>query len=142
MTQQRRAQVWYGIPANASEALEAAMRDALPHLFEHTPDLLYQLVTLVSPLELQARALPRSKPVRSARCARLAMLVSPRELQARSGGCCSAALTRTAVPACTCVSQRTQFAEHSTRSSCGKAHAGLPASADTPPLWALCRPEA
>jgi len=142
VTQQRRAQVWYGIPANASEALEAAMRDALPHLFEHTPDLLYQLVTLVSPLELQARALPRSKPVRSARCARLAMLVSPRELQARSGGCCSAALTRTAVPACTCVSQRTQFAEHSTRSSCGKAHAGLPASADTPPLWALCRPEA
>ena len=41
------------MPAHASEALEAAMRDALPHLFEHTPDLLYQLVTLVSPRELR-----------------------------------------------------------------------------------------
>ena len=35
------------------------MRDALPHLFEHTPDLLYQLVTLVSPRELQARVAAR-----------------------------------------------------------------------------------
>ena len=29
------------------------MRDALPHLFEHSPDLLYQLVTLVSPAQLK-----------------------------------------------------------------------------------------
>lgn len=43
------------MPADASEKLEAAMRDALPHLFEHTPDLLYQLVTLVSPAQLKAR---------------------------------------------------------------------------------------
>lgn len=48
-------QVWYGVPAHASEALEAAMRDALPHLFEHSPDLLYQLVTLVSPKQLRVR---------------------------------------------------------------------------------------
>ena len=46
-------QVWYGVPADASEALEGAMRDALPHLFEHSPDLLYQLVTLVSPAQLK-----------------------------------------------------------------------------------------
>lgn len=46
-------QVWYGVPAHASEALEEAMNDALPHLFESAPDLLYQLVTLVSPVELQ-----------------------------------------------------------------------------------------
>jgi hypothetical protein len=39
------------------------MRDALPHLFEHTPDLLYQLVTLVSPLELQVCPLPYPNPV-------------------------------------------------------------------------------
>ncbi len=31
------------------------MRDALPHLFEHSPDLLYQLVTLVSPTQLRVR---------------------------------------------------------------------------------------
>ena len=29
------------------------MRDALPHLFAHSPDLLYQLVTLVSPAQLK-----------------------------------------------------------------------------------------
>lgn len=50
-----RSQVWYGVPAHASEALEIAMRDALPHLFEHSPDLLYQLVTLVSPTQLRVR---------------------------------------------------------------------------------------
>lgn len=47
--------MWYGVPAHASEALEIAMRDALPHLFEHSPDLLYQLVTLVSPTQLRVR---------------------------------------------------------------------------------------
>jgi len=52
-----RLQVWYGVPAHASEALETAMRDALPHLFEHTPDLLYQLVTLVSPTQLRVSLL-------------------------------------------------------------------------------------
>ena len=49
-------QVWYGVPADASETLEIAMRDALPHLFEHSPDLLYQLVTLVSPAQLKVSA--------------------------------------------------------------------------------------
>lgn len=52
-----RLQVWYGVPAHASEALETAMHDALPHLFEHTPDLLYQLVTLVSPTQLRVSLL-------------------------------------------------------------------------------------
>ena len=42
-------QVWYGVPAHASEALEEAMRDALPHLFDAAPSLLYQLVTMLSP---------------------------------------------------------------------------------------------
>ena len=52
----RHLQVWYGVPADASETLELAMRDALPHLFEHSPDLLYQLVTLVSPAQLKVVA--------------------------------------------------------------------------------------
>jgi hypothetical protein len=37
-------QVWYGVPAHASEALEEAMADALPHLFDTAPNLIYQLV--------------------------------------------------------------------------------------------------
>ena len=37
-------QVWYGVPAHASEALEEAMADALPHLFDAAPNLIYQLV--------------------------------------------------------------------------------------------------
>jgi len=51
-------QVWYGVPAHASGALEEAMRDALPHLFETAPNLLYQLVTMVSPRQLLARGVP------------------------------------------------------------------------------------
>ncbi len=46
-------QVWYGVPANASDALEDAMKDALPDLFEAAPDLMYSLVTMVSPTNLQ-----------------------------------------------------------------------------------------
>lgn len=46
-------QVWYGVPANASTALEEAMKDALPDLFEAAPDLMYSLVTMVSPMNLQ-----------------------------------------------------------------------------------------
>lgn len=50
--------VWYGVPANASAALEEAMQDALPDLFEAAPDLMYSLVTMVSPMNLQARGVP------------------------------------------------------------------------------------
>ena len=52
------AQVWYGVPANASAALEEAMQDALPDLFEAAPDLMYSLVTMVSPMNLQVGLLP------------------------------------------------------------------------------------
>lgn len=34
------------------------MQDALPHLFEATPNLLHQLVTTVSPTELKKRGVP------------------------------------------------------------------------------------
>lgn len=50
--------VWYGVPAYAAEAFEAAMRDALPHLFEEDPLLLHRLVTMLSPNQLMARGVP------------------------------------------------------------------------------------
>ena len=49
------------------------MRDALPHLFEASPDLMYQLVTMLSPEQLKVRemrdgrvrfsAAPKSRPL-------------------------------------------------------------------------------
>jgi len=50
--------VWYGVPAHATQLLEEAMKDAVPHLFAANPNLLYQLVTLVSPTELRKRGVP------------------------------------------------------------------------------------
>ena len=58
--------IWYAVPASATAALEEAMRDALPHLFEKSPDLLYQLVTMVSPSELQRRGIPVYRAVHEA----------------------------------------------------------------------------
>ncbi|CAD7704764.1 unnamed protein product [Ostreobium quekettii] len=50
--------VWYGVPGEAAGQFEAAMRDALPHLFEVDTNLLHRLVTHLSPVELQARGVP------------------------------------------------------------------------------------
>ncbi|PSN75415.1 PLU-1-domain-containing protein [Corynespora cassiicola Philippines] len=44
---------WYGIPAEDAEKFEQAMRDAVPELFETQPDLLFQLVTLLTPEHLK-----------------------------------------------------------------------------------------
>ena len=55
-------QVWYGVPAHASPALEEAMKDALPDLFEAAPDLMYSLVTMVSPTNLQVSNTHSPKP--------------------------------------------------------------------------------
>ncbi|EEP79039.1 conserved hypothetical protein [Uncinocarpus reesii 1704] len=44
---------WYGIPGADAEAFEAAMRQAVPELFETQPDLLFQLVTLLPPDQLR-----------------------------------------------------------------------------------------
>ncbi|KAJ2212498.1 hypothetical protein IW140_005506 [Coemansia sp. RSA 1813] len=46
---------WYGVPGHHAEAFEAAMRDAVPQLFEDQPDLLFQLVTMLSPEVLVRR---------------------------------------------------------------------------------------
>ncbi|KAL7625856.1 hypothetical protein AAE478_005079 [Parahypoxylon ruwenzoriense] len=44
---------WYGIPADDTEKFENAMREAVPELFETQPDLLFQLVTLLTPEHLK-----------------------------------------------------------------------------------------
>lgn len=44
---------WYGIPGEDAEKFEAAMREAVPELFETQPDLLFQLVTLSTPEQLK-----------------------------------------------------------------------------------------
>ncbi|KOS17223.1 Lysine-specific demethylase lid [Escovopsis weberi] len=44
---------WYGIPEMDAEKFEAAMREAVPELFETQPDLLFQLVTLLTPEQLK-----------------------------------------------------------------------------------------
>ncbi|KAJ1969572.1 hypothetical protein IWQ62_000535 [Dispira parvispora] len=40
---------WYGIPGAHAERFEDTMRQAVPELFEQQPDLLFQLVTMLSP---------------------------------------------------------------------------------------------
>ncbi|KAK6608865.1 histone demethylase jarid1 [Botrytis cinerea] len=44
---------WYGIPGEDAEKFEDAMREAVPELFETQPDLLFQLVTLLTPEQLK-----------------------------------------------------------------------------------------
>ncbi|BGP37972.1 hypothetical protein JCM10449v2_001899 [Rhodotorula kratochvilovae] len=44
---------WYGIPGEDDEKLEAAMKLAAPELFDQQPDLMFQLVTLMSPGRLK-----------------------------------------------------------------------------------------
>ena len=44
---------WYGIPGSDALAFEAAMREAVPELFESQPDLLFQLVTILPPSQLR-----------------------------------------------------------------------------------------
>ncbi|PNH12084.1 putative lysine-specific demethylase JMJ14 [Tetrabaena socialis] len=58
--------VWYGVPAHASDQFEAAMRDAVPHLFAEDPLLLHRLVTHMSPTELRRRGVPVHRLVHEA----------------------------------------------------------------------------
>lgn len=46
---------WYGIPGADAEKFEAAMRDTVPELFEKQPNLLFQLVTMLSPEDLVSK---------------------------------------------------------------------------------------
>ena len=40
---------WYGIPSSSAESFEKAMRGYMPDRFKQSPDLIYQLVSLLSP---------------------------------------------------------------------------------------------
>ncbi|PIA16685.1 JmjC-domain-containing protein, partial [Coemansia reversa NRRL 1564] len=40
---------WYGVPGRHADMFEEAMRQTVPQLFEEQPDLLFQLVTMLSP---------------------------------------------------------------------------------------------
>ncbi|KAF9167737.1 hypothetical protein DFQ26_003321 [Actinomortierella ambigua] len=45
---------WYGIPSSDALKFEETMKQAVPELFEQQPDLLFQLVTMLSPERLVA----------------------------------------------------------------------------------------
>ncbi|KAJ2780313.1 hypothetical protein GGI15_003585 [Coemansia interrupta] len=49
---------WYGVPGAHATQFEDAMRAAVPQLFADQPDLLMQLVTMLSPEVLVARGVP------------------------------------------------------------------------------------
>ncbi|KAG8886497.1 hypothetical protein FRB97_003008 [Tulasnella sp. 331] len=44
---------WYGVPGDDAEKFEAAIKSEAPDLFDAQPDLLFQLVTLMSPKRLR-----------------------------------------------------------------------------------------
>lgn len=43
------AKTWYGVPGSDAEAFENCARATVPRLFEQTPDILHQIVTMVPP---------------------------------------------------------------------------------------------
>ena len=49
---------WYGIPGDFACHFESAMRQEAPDLFDAQPDLLFQLVTLMSPDRLKQNGVP------------------------------------------------------------------------------------
>lgn len=49
---------WYGIPSSHADNFELIMKSMAPDLFQRQPDLLHQLVTLISPSKLAARGVP------------------------------------------------------------------------------------
>lgn len=44
---------WYGVPGADADKLDDALRKAAPDLFEQSPDLLFQLITMMSPDKLR-----------------------------------------------------------------------------------------
>jgi hypothetical protein len=49
---------WYVVPATASSAFEKVTRSLIPSVFQDSPDLLYQLVAMVAPADLEAQGVP------------------------------------------------------------------------------------
>ena len=52
---------WYGVPGGSADDFERVMRDQAPELFEAQPDLLHQLVTIMSPTVLMKYDIPVSQ---------------------------------------------------------------------------------
>ena len=52
------AKRWYVVPPAAAAAFEAAFRKVMPAKFEAQPDLLLQLITMLSPRTLQKLGVP------------------------------------------------------------------------------------
>jgi len=52
------SKTWYGIPAIAAAQFEKVMRNTVPELFEQTPNLLFLLITMISPRILVANKVP------------------------------------------------------------------------------------
>ena len=48
----------YGVPGSAAHLFEAAFKQALPGKFEKQPDLLFHLVTMLSPKLLHQHGVP------------------------------------------------------------------------------------
>lgn len=49
---------WYGVPGAKAELLEECMKKIAPELFEHSPDLMHQLTTILNPNVLMAYGVP------------------------------------------------------------------------------------
>lgn len=49
---------WYGIPSDFADKFENLMKAQAPDLFQRQPDLLHQLVTLMSPSKLAEKGIP------------------------------------------------------------------------------------
>ena len=58
--------MWYGAPGSAAEQLESALKEQVPDLFAQEPDLIFKLVTLISPKLLRARGIPVCRTVQEA----------------------------------------------------------------------------
>lgn len=50
--------VWYGVPGGKADHFERVMKATFPALFEAEPDLLFQLVTMISPVQLAVKEVP------------------------------------------------------------------------------------
>ena len=70
---------WYGVPAAAADAFEAAFRAEVPDLWARDPRLLFRLCTMVSPRALAARGV---RPARALQAAGEFVVTFPRAYHA------------------------------------------------------------
>ena len=66
---------WYGICGDDAPRFETIMRNAVPELFDEQPDLLFQLVTILSPAAVVRAGLPVSRATQEVGSGRVALIV-------------------------------------------------------------------